>query len=225
MLAFSVALVAGFAVSTAGPNAGPLQVEGRGPPVELVRPPQGPRAQALPASLREPGELEAQPLLGRRQSEPQSLGAVLGLLVAVACGLGSFVDGLAVLQRGSRDSHWQTVVRVLRAGIEAYTVGHLQFSGADRCRQPSDFAVYSLLAALPSGMLLRALFGQRLAPESAATLLLRWLLLSASFGLLCYVVAFHQINKAFDSSHRKKSLYSLFFLGQLVAAGLVCLSS
>lgn len=229
MLTFSVALVAGFTVTTSNPQPGaPIQELSRTSSVVLFfgHLPGDHKHLTLASNhaVRGDEHQEALPLLERQPPDQQSLGAMLGQLIAVASALSSFADGLAILQ-STRRSYFKTAARIIQTFIEAYTVGHLQLYSADRSSQANIIAAYSMLAALPSGMLVSALFGQRLAPESKIALLMSWLLPSVSFGLVCYVIIFHLVNKAFDSSTRKKSLYSLFFLGQLVATGLEYLST
>lgn len=167
---------------------------------------------------------EDAPLLGQQDMTQHSLGAMLGLLVSAACGFGGFVDGMTILPQHHSD-FWKTAVRVARAAIEAYSVGHLLLFRDHRSRQMSVIAVYWLVLALPSGLVTSAVFGESLALETAASLFIRWVLLSLSFGIACYVIIFHLINKAFNSSDRKKTHYSLFFAGQLVAFWLVASTS
>lgn len=167
-----------------------------------------------------PALQEDAPLLGHQDMTKQSLSAMLGLLVSAACGFSGFVDGITILCLQHND-FWKTAVRVARAAIEAYTVGHLLLFRDHRSGQAAGIAVYWLVLALPSGLVTSAAFGESLALETAASLLIRWVLLSLSFGIACYVIIFHLINKAFNSSDRKKTHYSLFFAGQLLAFWLV----
>ena len=233
MLTFAAMLITGFSVSISNSNPGPpLQVFNlslQQPQHHSHTPSNNKQPAATETNQQLPdrelqGDLEGLPLLDKQEAQQHSLATVLGLLAALACGFSGFVDGMKLLSR-QHSEHLKTTARIIRACIEAYSVGHLLLYRDNHSRQLSAVAVYSLLLALPTGLLLSAVAGESLAHGSAASLLIQWLLLSASFGVICYVIVFHLINKAFSSSERKKSIYSLFILGQIIAFGLVVLSN
>lgn len=164
--------------------------------------------------------LEDAPASDSRLKEETSINIVLGILVSFACSLGAFVEGLTILH-SQRTVLWAGVARLVRTSIEAYAVGHLLLHMDHTHRLKYIFAVSVYVLAFPCAILLSVLFGSTLAAKTSTSLLIRWLLLSASFGTIAYIIIFHIISTVFNSGQRKKTLFLVFVLGQAVSFGLV----
>lgn len=152
--------------------------------------------------------------------EEGSVSVLLGLLVSFACALGGFVDGLTILHHHGPVA-WIGIARLVRTSIEAYTVGHLMLHIDHIHRLKYILALYTYVLAFPSGIFLSAAFGASLSSKTSTSLLIRWVLLSVSFGTTVYIIIFHIINRAFSTDDHKKKSFILFVLGQAVSFGLV----
>ena len=164
--------------------------------------------------------LEDAPAGDLKEREEGSVSILLGLLVSFACALGGFVDGMTILHHPG-SVVWIGIARLVRTSIEAYTVGHLMLHIDHIHRLKYILALYTYVLAFPSGIFLSVAFGTSLSSKTTTSLLIRWVLLSVSFGTTVYIIIFHIINRAFNSEDHKKKSFFLFVLGQAVSFGLV----